>query len=105
MTVPNKVTAGANLRAAKQYAQAGYPVLLVWPLRGRECVCGDAKCKTPGKHPIVKAWQHSATTDVKKLEQWWARHPSAHVGVMPPEGHCIIDVDPRNGGTATLKGL
>lgn len=104
MTSTATVTAANNLRAAKRYAQAGYPVLLVWPLRDGVCACSDGKrCKTPGKHPVHKKWQLNATVDVGLIEKWWAKFPDAHVGIEPPEGHCIIDIDPRNGGDKTIK--
>lgn len=105
-TTPAQPAASSNLRAALRYAQCGFPVLLVWPLNGMACSCPKGKhCPTPGKHPIVKAWPKQATVDAEEIKQMFKRMPNAHVGIMPPEGHCIVDIDPRNGGTATLKAL
>lgn len=106
MTAIPKATPSSNLRAALRYAQAGYPVLTVWPLRGTQCTCHKgAACITPGKHPIHKGWETKATTDEQQVRAMFAQHPSAHVGIQPPEGCVIIDVDPRNGGNTTLKAL
>src|SRR4051812_40494998 len=107
MTASTKVvTASSNLRAALRYAQAGYPVLPVWPLRGATCTCAHgAQCKTPGKHPIQKGWEQKATTDEARVRAFFASWPNAHVGIQPPEGCVIIDIDPRNGGTKTIKRL
>lgn len=97
----------AGFKHARRYAEAGYPVMMVYGLKNGECTCGDAECpkKMRGKHPIHNAWQKRATTDLEQLREWCERYPDAHLGILPPEGHCIIDIDPRNGGTDTLKGL
>lgn len=97
-----------NVKAALRYAKAGYPVLLVWALRHGHCACPLGKRCPPnhwGKHPIENAWQKKATTDPAKIEQAFRRWPSAHIGIMAPEGCSIIDVDPRNGGGDTIKAL
>lgn len=95
-----------NLSAALKYANAGYPVLLVWPLEGKKCACPNgAMCETPGKHPMATAWQKTATTNAKRVEAMFKRVPLAHIGIMPPDGCCIIDIDPRNGGDKTMRTL
>jgi RecA-family ATPase len=96
------------LNAALKYAEAGYPVLPVHGLRadGKTCACSKgSKCRTPGKHPMIDAWQKNATTDKEQIREWFEKKPRAHVGILPPEGHYIIDVDPRNGGDETLDEL
>lgn len=63
-------------------------------------------CKTPGKHPMLgDKWQKQATTDEDTIRKWFKKHPHAHVGIMPPEGHVIIDIDPRNGGKESITAL
>ena len=96
--------------AALRYAREGFPVLPVWWLRkardgSARCACGDVQCDTPGKHPLIKAWQNKATTNEKQLVVWWQRWPDAHIGIMPKPGTCVIDIDPRNGGEVTLRKL
>lgn len=91
---------------ALRYAQAGYSVLLVWPLHNGRCTCAQGEhCETPGKHPMQNAWQKTATTDASRIRKMFERVPNAHIGIMPPPGHTILDVDPRNGGDKTLKEL
>lgn len=96
-----------NLDAALRYAEAGYPVLLVHSLQDGVCTCHKGKmCNTSGKHPTSgKGWQKKATTDAEIIKQWFSQKPDAHVGIMPPKGHAIIDVDPRNGGKETIRAL
>jgi hypothetical protein len=60
--------------------------------------CGKTACSAPGKHPLERGWQRSASTDRKKIEAWWAKHPRANLGVATGNGLVVLDVDPRNGG-------
>lgn len=94
-------------KTARLYAKAGYPVLPVWGLRrDKTCRCPKgAQCASAGKHAIEKEWQKRATTDPDKAEAIFKRYPEAHIGVMPPAGCCILDVDPRNGGFETLRAV
>lgn len=94
------------LAAALKYAGADYPVLLVWSVNGKACACPKgAACKTPGKHPIESTWQRRATTERSRVLAMFRKHPDAHVGIMPPAGHVIVDIDPRNGGKETISRL
>ena len=92
---------------ATQYAEAGVAVIPVWWLENGRCACNDPQCARGnwGKHPILSNWPHKATTDKAVIQRWAQRWPRAHIGILPPEGHTIIDVDPRNGGDLTLKKL
>jgi hypothetical protein len=107
MMTDKQVSSVTNLRAALRYAKAGYPVLLVHSLNEHgQCTCREGKmCATPGKHAMQMKWQKIATTDADTINKWFARWPDAHVGIMPPEGYSIIDVDPRNGGVETIRRL
>lgn len=105
------------LNAALKYVagseETRFRILPVWWLRedGKTCACpngpkkGKDRCKTPGKHPIIKAWQKVATDSPERIKKMFAKYPKAYVGIMPPPGHSIIDVDPRNGGKETFKAL
>jgi len=99
-------TVSSNTRAAQRYAECGYPVLAVWGLRNGACTCPEASdCKTPGKHPIERQWQRHATLDKDAIQKLFNRYPGAHIGIMPPKGCVIVDVDPRNGGDKLIKKL
>lgn len=94
------------ISAALRYAAAGYPVIPVWQVNGATCACPDGKaCKTAGKHPIQTGWTTQATTDAAKLRSIFKRYPQAHVGILPPDGHVILDIDPRNRGNETWLEL
>lgn len=81
----------ALLIAALRYAKLGWAVLPVSPR---------------AKSPLLKEWQHMATTDAASIKRWWEQQPSANIGI-----HCgrsalaVVDVDPRNGGEDTLRRL
>ncbi|WP_320783844.1 bifunctional DNA primase/polymerase [Streptomyces sp. CRN 30] len=49
---------------------------------------------------------HDASRDAEQITTWWSRYPSAGIGLpCAPNGLAVIDVDPRNGGHATLCAL
>lgn len=76
-------------QAALGYAQQGFGVIPCEP-RGK----GPLLSKEQGGHGV-----HDATTDPKLVAEWWRRYPDANIGLVPPKGMVVVDVDPRNGGT------
>lgn len=83
---------GSDLgRAAAWYAGRGWRVL---PLKERS------------KIPAIPGWTHEATTDVERVEHWWATWPLANVGVAcgPGSGVWVLDVDGAE-GAESLDGL
>lgn len=76
------------LEHALGYAAAGLPVL---PLNG--------------KIPRTEHGKDDATTDPKVVTAWWKRWPNANIGVRPPDGIVVLDVDPRHGGHFELSNL
>ncbi|PQM45263.1 hypothetical protein C1Y40_04587 [Mycobacterium talmoniae] len=104
---PNPTTAGADahhlehaahgtlLTAALGYARAG---LAVFPLRPQS--------KTPliGKDAGGRGF-HDATTDPNQILQWWTATPTANIGIRPPIGVLVVDVDPRAGGHTQLRRI
>jgi len=79
-------------RAARRYAEKGWPV---FPLRPR------------GKKPLTDHGFKDATTSPDLISNWWRRWPAANVGVATGRASqlLVIDVDPRNGGDETLEEL
>lgn len=68
----------AELReAALRYAELGYAVF--------PCVPG-------AKKPLTKNGFLNASTDPVQIEQWWAKHPRANVGIAAV-GLAVIDID------------
>jgi hypothetical protein len=47
------------------------------------------------KEPLVEHGVTEATTDPKKIEQWWARFPKANIGCdVTGANLCVVDFDP-----------
>lgn len=91
---------------AAVYAAAGLPVLPVhWIAGGSRCSCRDPQCRSQGKHPLTRNGKDDATTDAGQLAEWWGRWPLANVGIRPPAGTIVLDVDPRNQGGNNLAEL
>jgi hypothetical protein len=98
---------GANelLDAALRYAAAGWRVFPVHSLRGGVCTCGEPSCDNPGKHPLTQHGLHDATNSEAAILRWWNRWPDANIGIRAEDIGVVIDVDPRNGGDASLDRL
>src|SRR5262249_42221008 len=58
------------LGVALRHAGRGRPIFPLWPRYGDKCACGDAGCKSHGKHPLgdlVPKGFKDATTDEKTI--------------------------------------
>jgi hypothetical protein len=98
------------LDAARDYAARGLPVFPVYPVieaRGRfACKClHTIRCERPGKHPMSRHGLKDASIDPKVVRQFWYGAPDANVGIACSAECCVLDVDPRHGGDATLDAL
>ena len=89
---------------AAQLAEAGFRVLPAWGVADGKCECGDPDCEKPGKHPSITGWQKKATTDVRKIEKWWAAHGSRNPAVATGKGLVVLDVDGAT-GAESLRAL
>ncbi|TFC86334.1 bifunctional DNA primase/polymerase [Cryobacterium sp. TMT4-31] len=52
-------------------------------------------CARGGKRPLTHAGFHEASSDLDQVRAWWARWPSANIG-MPtgsPSGFDVVDID------------
>ncbi|MGV8954800.1 MAG: bifunctional DNA primase/polymerase [Cypionkella sp.] len=99
-----------TLAAALKYAKLGWAVLPLYGLKQGACLCGDASCRSPGKHPhreLVPHGVHDASKDAKRITEWFTRVPSANVGIATgaASGFVVLDIDPRNGSDDTLAEL
>jgi DNA polymerase-1 len=92
--------AGTLLEAALIYADMGWPVLPLYPIRDGRCACPESyklekRCK-PAKHPIgdlVPNAHQDATTDAARIATWWSLWPDANVGVALGAAG-LIDIAP-----------
>jgi hypothetical protein len=72
-----------TIELALEWARAGCRVL---PVNGTN------------KRPLVTAWQEVCTTDETTIRAWWARYPSARVGIATGEpGYDVLDFDVAQG--------
>ncbi len=61
-----------------------------------------------GKLPdgkLAPRGKDDATHDVEQVRDWWVQCPDANIGIRPPEGTVVIDVDTRDGGAQALYEL
>jgi hypothetical protein len=95
--------------AALTYAAAGFLVIPLWWPTDTGCACKRLGCGSPGKHPIglpggAPHWREDATSDPEVIARWWARWPSANVGIVT--GYVsrvwVLDVDAGKEGEAHL---
>lgn len=83
--------------AAVAYAGMGWPV---FPLAVKAKI--PAIAKAAGGNGV-----NDATTDMNLIMAWSKKYPHANVGIACGEtsGLVVIDIDPRNGGNASLLAL
>ncbi len=88
-----------NLKqAALAYAEYGLPVFPVFGIdKDGECLCGNKKCESQGKHPILASGYKIATTNLKQIEKWWTEYPRANIGSPLVEGLFALDFDGSKG--------
>ena len=75
---------------ALAYARAGHEVFPV---------------ERGGKRPICAHGKDDASRDLEQVRDWWVQHPVANIGLRPPVGTVVVDVDPRAGGASALVEL
>ena len=94
------------LEAALDLAARGFPVLPIHGITASGgCTCGSTKCRSPGKHPRTRRGSKDATVDPVQIERWYKKWPGSNVAVATGGEWRMLDVDPRNGGDATLAAL
>ncbi|WP_245541556.1 bifunctional DNA primase/polymerase [Smaragdicoccus niigatensis] len=90
--------------AALELARAGFEVFpLNPPCGGDRCLVWPKKCWC-SKTPATANGFHDASADLEVVTTWWTGNPDANIGIRPPEGVIVLDVDPRNGGNAADLG-
>jgi putative DNA primase/helicase len=106
-----KANGNALLSSALWYARHGWRVFPLQWVRDHggalRCSCKDfATCDSPGKHPLTSHGVYEATVDLALLRDWWARCPSANIGLAcgAPSGVWALDVDGPDGAD-TLADL
>lgn len=100
-----------GVRAALAYAKQGFRVVPLYGIKEAKgvcsCTCGNHYCKSPGKHPAIKAWVTNATTNELELLSFAQQWPYANWGIATGKlsGIIVLDIDGRNGGYDSLAKL
>jgi hypothetical protein len=99
----------------RQYIGLGLRVLPLWGISRQAdgattCLCGSPECdRNKGKHPLttpeLRSGVNSATDDLALLDRVIEQHPDMNIGIAVPDGMVVVDVDPRNGGEATVDEI
>jgi RecA-family ATPase len=58
-----------------------------------------------GKVPLTKNGFKDATDNKELATFFWARNPEAGIAIATGDGLCVLDVDPRHDGDASLREL
>ncbi len=90
---------------AVRYAGLGWKVFPLHGINAGRCTCGDADCRSIGKHPMTPHGVKDASADTEQLARWAAQWPQSNLGLALTDGLVALDTDPRNGGDATLETL
>jgi len=82
------------LASALELADLGMSVIPLWWPIGSTCACpkGD-QCSSAAKHPLTMNGLKDATLDANVIKMWWAKWPSANVGLCTGTEIDVIDVD------------
>jgi Bifunctional DNA primase/polymerase, N-terminal/CHC2 zinc finger len=96
------------LDAALHALRRGWSVVPMHSVAAGRCSCGATACPSLGKHPRVP-WERFSLRrpDPDQVHRWWARWPTANLGVVTGvlSGLVVVDVDPRAGGDDALADL
>ena len=95
------------IEAVVWYAEHRFPVFPIHRARNGVCSCNQPNCEHPGKHPRTAHGFLDATTDPRRITEWWTKWPDANVAISTgaPSGLLVIDIDPRNGGNESWEAL
>jgi hypothetical protein len=82
------------LVSALELADLGMSVIPLWWPIGATCACPKgADCNSAAKHPLTMNGLKDATLDANVIKTWWAKWPSANVGLCTGTEIDVIDVD------------
>ncbi len=85
-----------RFRYALNYAQKlGWAVFPCHTIINGACTCGNAECRSQGKHPMTKNGVLDATTNIEQIIDWWTQYPHANIAVATGKvsGIVVIDID------------
>ena len=91
--------ASTKLEWALDAARRGFAVFPVcWTDAAGGCSCGNAACRSAGKHPLEGSHGHQdATQNVEKIVKLWSETPEANIGLCPGLRCVVFDLDRKAG--------
>jgi putative DNA primase/helicase len=80
-------------------------VLPVHTIIDGKCSCGKDNCPSAGKHPATANGVKDASTDSDQIQRWFGNGRPWNIGIAAGADSklAILDIDPKNGGTETVK--
>ncbi len=100
---------------AHLYHQMGFAIFPVYgiypkPETGFSCACGNAACRSPGKHPDTRHAPHGvkdASKDWETIKRWLNPDAYINIGIATgtESGFFALDIDPRHNGDETIVKL
>ncbi len=96
------------LFAAETYVSLGWRVLPIHTAYAAGCSCRAREaCRSAGKHPRTEHGAHDATRAAPRILEWATSFPDANIAIATGRASdlLVLDIDPRNGGRATLASL
>lgn len=100
---------------AHLYHQMGFAIFPVYGVHpknnsGFACACGNASCRSPGKHPDAKYAPNGvkdASKDWETIKRWLKPDEYINIGIATgaESGFFALDIDPRHGGDETIVNL
>ena len=96
------------LFAAETYVSFGWRVLPIHTAYASGCSCRAREaCRSAGKHPRTEHGAHDATCAAQRILEWATSFPDANIAIATGRASnlLVLDIDPRNGGRATLANL
>jgi hypothetical protein len=96
------------LFAAETYVSFGWRVLPIHTAYAAGCSCRAREaCRSAGKHPRTEHGVHDATRAAPRILEWATSFADANIAIATGRASdlLVLDIDPRNGGRATLASL
>jgi hypothetical protein len=89
----------------ERFVAAGFAVVPAAAPREGSCSCDRIGCPTPAAHPLSRAWQVEAGSDLAQLARWRIRHPEANYVTPSGKTHSVLDVPDQAGADALQRIL
>ncbi len=90
---------------AQDYTARSWAVIPLHSVNNNGCTCGKIDCRSPGKHPRTRHGVKDASLESDQIDEWFKSDVLSNIGIATgaASGLLVLDIDPRNDGTATLE--